>query len=303
MDLDDVISRSRAHVAIEEKEIVILLKIAQEVLIEEGALLNLGVPITVCGDIHGQLYDLFRLFEIGGDPSTTRYLFMGDYVDRGFFSVETFTLLVAYKIKYRDTFYMLRGNHESRQMSLAYGFYDENVQKFGHCGVWRLFTEVFDLLPLAAILGDRIYCVHGGLSPSISLVDQVAQLDRRMEVPIKGPIADLLWSDPDSIGGWAQSSRGCGCIFGPKAVIQFAANNELDLIVRSHQLMVEGFGYHFNGNQLVTVWSAPNYMYRVKNKGSVMVVDEVGNHRFLVFEAMPDDRRRIPEGRLSQYFL
>jgi diadenosine tetraphosphatase ApaH/serine/threonine PP2A family protein phosphatase len=303
MDLDRIIQLCRAHEPIAEKEIVILLKVARQVLIEEGTLLNLALPMTVCGDIHGQLYDLFRLFELGGDPGSTRYLFLGDYVDRGFFSVETFALLIAYKIKYRDSFYMLRGNHECRQVSLVYGFYDENIQRFGHSGVWRLFIDVFDLLPLAALLDDRIYCVHGGLSPSISQVDQVSQLDRRMEVPAKGPITDMLWSDPESISGWGTSTRGCGCVFGEKPVREFVKNNELDLIVRSHQLMTEGYGYHFKGEQLVTVWSAPNYMYRVRNRASVLVINEDGRRRFVVFEAMPAEKRRIPDDRLSPYFL
>lgn len=154
----------------------------------------------VCGDIHGQFYDLKELFKVGGDVPETNYLFMGDFVDRGYYSVETFLLLLALKVRYPDRITLIRGNHESRQITQVYGFYDECLRKYGSTDVWRYCTEIFDYLSLSAIIDGKIFCVHGGLSPSIQYLDQIRTIDRKQEVPHDGPMCDLLWSDPE--GEW-----------------------------------------------------------------------------------------------------
>jgi len=128
---------------------------------------NLRAPITICGDIHGQFYDLLELFKMGGSIPDTNYLFMGDYVDRGYHSVETLSLMLAFKVRYRDRITILRGNHESRQVTQVYGFYDECIKKYGNANVWKIFTDLFDFLPLTALVEGKIFCMHGGLSPSI----------------------------------------------------------------------------------------------------------------------------------------
>lgn len=129
----------------------------------------------------------------------TNYLFMGDFVDRGYYSVETFLLLLALKVRYPDRITLIRGNHESRQITQVYGFYDECMRKYGSPAVWRYCTEIFDYLSLSAIIDGKIFCVHGGLSPSIQYLDQIRSIDRKQEVPHDGPMCDLLWSDPEGL--------------------------------------------------------------------------------------------------------
>jgi len=135
-----------------ESQIVALCEKAKEILINESNVQQVRAPVTICGDIHGQFHDLCELFKIGGQPPDTNYLFMGDYVDRGYYSVETVTLLVALKVRFRDRITILRGNHESRQITQVYGFYDECLRKYGNANVWKRFTELFDYLPLTAVV-------------------------------------------------------------------------------------------------------------------------------------------------------
>ncbi|PHJ15759.1 serine threonine-protein phosphatase 4 catalytic subunit, partial [Cystoisospora suis] len=168
----------------------------------------------ICGDIHGQFYDLLELFRVGNFLPETSYLFLGDFVDRGYFSVETFLFLLALKVRYPDRITLIRGNHESRQITQVYGFYDECLRKYGSSTVWRYCTEVFDHLALAAIIDDRLFALHGGLSPAISSVDEIRSIDRKQEVPHEGPMCDLLWSDPEDMQGWGYSPRGAGYLFG-----------------------------------------------------------------------------------------
>merc|ERR1712137_986459 len=186
----------------------------------------------------------------------TNYLFLGDFVDRGFYSVETFLLLLALKVRYPDRITLIRGNHESRQITQVYGFYDECLRKYGSITVWRYCTEVFDYLSLSAVIDNKILCVHGGLSPSITTLDQIRSIDRKQEVPHDGPMCDLLWSDPEDTTGWGVSPRGAGFLFGSDVVREFNNANNIDLICRAHQLVMEGYKWHFN-ETVLTVWSAP----------------------------------------------
>jgi serine/threonine-protein phosphatase 4 catalytic subunit len=193
----------------------------------------------VCGDIHGQFYDLLELFKVGGECPDTNYLFLGDFVDRGYYSVETFLLLLALKVRYPDRITLIRGNHESRQITQVYGFYDECLRKYGSVNVWRYCTDVFDYLSLSAVVEDRLFCVHGGLSPNINTLDQIRVIDRKQEVPHEGPMCDLMWSDPEEIEGWGISPRGAGYLFGADIVNRFNRVNGLTTVARAHQLVME----------------------------------------------------------------
>ena len=163
--------------------------------------------MTICGDIHGQFFDMIELFKIGGEAPDSNYLFMGDYVDRGYYSVECVSLLMCLKVRYPNRIHLTRGNHESRQITQVYGFYDECMRKYGNPNVWKYFTDLFDCLPLTAVVENQIFCLHGGLSPSIETLDNIKMLDRYQETPQEGPMCDLLWSDPEDRFGWGMSPR------------------------------------------------------------------------------------------------
>ncbi|XP_050808355.1 serine/threonine-protein phosphatase 4 catalytic subunit isoform X2 [Gopherus flavomarginatus] len=244
-DLDRQIEQLRRCELIKESEVKALCAKAREILVEESNVQRVDSPVTVCGDIHGQFYDLKELFRVGGDVPETNYLFMGDFVDRGFYSVETFLLLLALKI----------------------------------------------------------FCVHGGLSPSIQTLDQIRTIDRKQEVPHDGPMCDLLWSDPEDTTGWGVSPRGAGYLFGSDVVAQFNASNDIDMICRAHQLVMEGYKWHFN-ETVLTVWSAPNYCYRCGNVAAILELDEHLQKEFIIFEAAPQETRGIPSKKpVADYFL
>ncbi|RLN87331.1 hypothetical protein BBJ28_00008173, partial [Nothophytophthora sp. Chile5] len=314
-ELDRQIEQLKRCEYLKESEVKALCQKAREILVDESNVQRIDAPVTICGDIHGQFYDLKELFNVGGECPETNYLFMGDFVDRGFYSVETFLLLLALKlirfvlagtqVRYPDRITLIRGNHESRQITQVYGFYDECLRKYGSVNVWRYCTEIFDYLSLSAIIEDKIFCVHGGLSPSINTLDQIRIIDRKQEVPHDGAMCDLMWSDPEDIDGWGLSPRGAGYLFGGDVVekvggeatlihdgqrtnaaaamvfvvLQFNQTNDIQLICRAHQLVMEGHKSMFN-NALVTVWSAPNYCYRCGNVAAILELDENLEQRF-----------------------
>ena len=406
---------------------------ARELLIEEGNVVQVDAPVTICGDIHGQFHDLMELFRVGGDVPDTNYLFMGDFVDRGFYSLESFLLLLCLKVRYPDRITLIRGNHESRQITTVYGFYDECLRKYGSANVWRYCCEVFDYLALGALVlgtsthlepvsttmanpnpqneslveledteveilnanneittrfarsrrralendqmnssspppsptqetpvrsgpagtgassdsggsrtsgGGAVFCVHGGLSPLVESIDKIRLLDRKQEVPHEGAMCDLLWSDPEDIDGWGLSPRGAGFLFGADIVKRFNHYNNLSLVARAHQLVMEGFKEMFDSS-IVTVWSAPNYCYRCGNVAAILELaedttnggivpasngdaerlhgDAAGGfaalpmpkvrrsgpgRRYRVFEAAPQDYKGMPAKKpVADYFL
>jgi serine/threonine-protein phosphatase 6 catalytic subunit len=286
-----------------EKDLKELCEKAKEIFIEESNVQNVSAPVIICGDIHGQIYDLLELFKKGGDIPNSRYIFMGDYVDRGYNGVEVLELLLALKIKYPEHITLLRGNHESRQICFAYGFYEEITRKYGNANAWEYFTDLFDYLPLAALVEGKIFCVHGGLSPYISTIDQIRLINRKMEIPREGVFCDLMWSDPDDIETWIISCRGAGWIYGWKVVDEFTHINNLELICRAHQLVMEGFKYWFEKKNLCTVWSAPNYCYRCGNKASILKISSDLSRTIDYFDFSSKSLSSAPPKTLVPYFL
>ena len=287
-----------------EHDLKILCDKVKEILCEESNVQPVDAPVIVCGDIHGQFYDLKNLFKMGGEIPEKKYLFLGDYVDRGYNSVETLEYLLLLKLKYQGRITLLRGNHESRQICFTYGFYEEITKKYGNANAWRYFNAVFDYLPIAAIIEGKIFCVHGGLSPKIVEIDQIRLLNRLQEIPHEGAFCDLMWSDPDDIPGWQFSSRGAGYLFGDKVVDEFNRINDIRLICRAHQLVNEGYKYWFKNKNLVTVWSAPNYCYRCGNLASILLLDEkCEKEEFTMVPTHEESAKAPPPKTIVPYFL
>ena len=302
MDIDKCISDLKAGKILSEQTLRKVCEKIKELLIEESNIQPVSAPVTICGDIHGQFYDLLELFRIGGDLPNTNYIFIGDFVDRGYNSVETIELLMLYKLKYPSHVTLLRGNHECRQITVVYGFLDEIVRKYGNSNPWNYCMEVFDLLPIGAIVESEIFCIHGGLSPEIRTIDQIRTIERNIELPNEGPFSDLMWSDPDNIDTWIMSSRGAGWLFGAKVTKEFCHINGIDLITRAHQLIDQGYMYWFD-EKLVTVWSAPNYCYRSGNIAAILEIGENLERNFKTFKEVEQSSKSVPPKLVLPYFL
>ncbi|RYR71803.1 hypothetical protein Ahy_A02g006024 [Arachis hypogaea] len=258
---------------------------AEQIFMQEPTVLQLKAPIKVFGDLHGQFGDLMRLFDEYGFPSTAGdityidYLFLGDYVDRGQHSLETITLLLALKIEYPENVHLIRGNHEAADINALFGFRIECIERMGEndgIWAWTRFNQLFNYLPLAALIEKKIICMHGGIGRSINSVEQIEKLERPITMDAGSIILmDLLWSDPtenDSVEGLRPNARGPGLVtFGPDRVTEFCKKNKLQLIIRAHECVMDGFE-RFAQGQLITLFSATNYCGTANNAGAILVV-------------------------------
>ena len=281
MNVDQIIDKLLAvrgnkpgkQVDLGEDEIKFLIDKSLQIIKVQKMLVELEAPLHVCGDIHGQYYDLLRIFEHCGYPGEYNYLFLGDYVDRGKQSLETVCLLLCYKIKYPEKVTLLRGNHESSVTNRIYGFYDECKRRY-NIRLWKSFTELFNYLPVAALIDDKILCMHGGLSPDLKSIENIKDISRPTEIPDNGLLCDLLWSDPDKEAvEYDENDRGVSVIFGEKVVTDFNKKNDLDLIIRAHQVVDDGYEF-FANRQLITIFSAPNYCGEFDNSAGIMIIDD-----------------------------
>jgi len=301
-DMDGWLAKVKKCEHLKESELKQLCDRVKEIMMEESNVQPVNAPVIVCGDIHGQFYDLMELFAQGGAIPHTNYVFMGDFVDRGHHSVETLQLLLCYKARYPEAITLLRGNHECRQVTQVYGFYDECFRKYGSANAWKYCTEVFDYMTLAAVIDGGILCVHGGLSPNLTTLDQIRLIERNQEIPHEGPFCDLMWSDPEDIETWAVSQRGAGWLFGSKVTAQFNHVNGLQLICRAHQLVQEGYKYMFPEKSLITVWSAPNYCYRCGNIASILQFDDFLDRTIKIFKEVDESGKPATAKAGIQYF-
>ncbi|GMJ01319.1 BRI1 suppressor 1 (BSU1)-like 1 [Hibiscus trionum] len=258
---------------------------AEQLFMQEPTVLQLKAPVKVFGDLHGQFGDLMRLFDEYGFPSTAGdityidYLFLGDYVDRGQHSLETITLLLALKIEYPENVHLIRGNHEAADINALFGFRIECIERMGEndgIWAWTRFNQLFNFLPLAALIEKKIICMHGGIGRSIHSVEQIEKLERPITMDAGSIVLmDLLWSDPtenDSIEGLRPNARGPGLVtFGPDRVTDFCKKNKLQLIIRAHECVMDGFE-RFAQGQLITLFSATNYCGTANNAGAILVI-------------------------------
>ncbi|ETW31254.1 hypothetical protein C923_02058 [Plasmodium falciparum UGT5.1] len=272
---------------IRKEDCLDIIKKVIDIVSNEPNLLRLKDPITIVGDIHGQYYDLLKLLEVGGNPDHTQFLFLGDYVDRGSFSIEVLLLLYALKINFPDRIWLIRGNHECRQMTTFFNFRDECEYKYDIV-VYYAFMESFDTIPLSAVINGKFLGVHGGLSPDLILLNQICSFTRFQEPPRSGIFCDILWSDPidedkeehtiQTESYFPNDIRGCSYFFGYNAATTFLEKNGLLSIIRAHEAQLEGYKMHQTNLKtgfpiVITIFSAPNYCDVYNNKGAVLKFD------------------------------
>ncbi|RCN46429.1 Ser/Thr phosphatase family protein [Ancylostoma caninum] len=248
----------------------------QASLERQPSLLEICAPVIIVGDIHGQYADLLNIFEECGWPFEKRYLFLGDYVDRGKNSLEVLVLVLALQIRFPRQVFLLRGNHEIKSVNKGYGFYGDLRLRYSEENECDQLLEavgrVYGQLPLAALLCGKILCLHGGLSPKLQSVDDIRKIKRGTVEP-SGLLEDLLWSDPSPTctGFKANVDRGCSFVFGSDVVADRCQKMGILMIVRGHQAVDEGFEISPD-RKVITLFSAPGYQDHYVNKGAVMIV-------------------------------
>ncbi|KAK0415373.1 hypothetical protein QR680_011912 [Steinernema hermaphroditum] len=280
---------------------------AGDLFMTESTLLEIEAPIVICGDIHGQFHDLLRIFLTEGLPNDNisnkqRYLFLGDYVDRGPQSLEVVLLLFCLKVRYPNDFFLLRGNHEYNGINgrqKRTWFYGECVATLGDKAnpIFSHTNAIFNCLPVAAIVADRIFCVHGGISPFLTNMNQIRNIKRPCAVPPGGLMEDLLWSDPSRSPNqtdWSVNLRGCSVCYGEKAVNRFLERFDLDFICRAHEVPYEGYEFFFN-RKVLNIFSAPMYCMQRENKGAVLKVASDLRCSIQTFVALVEDTRNLEQ--------
>jgi protein phosphatase len=240
----------------------------------EPTVLDLDGPFVIVGDLHGHILDLFRIFKMFQSPNQFKYLFLGDLVDRGEFSFETIFFILILKYLHPTSVYIIRGNHEFASICSGYGFLNDIQTLYPNDSVFELFVDIFNYLPLAAILQHDIFCVHGGICPELETIDQIKSIQKPI-LNFDDPLVEgLVWSDPSvKIHEFRENPRGSGCLFGSIQINNFLQKNSLKMIIRAHQCVQLGVQYLFK-NQLVTVFSASKYCGKVLNHSGVLVLKE-----------------------------
>lgn len=268
--MDSFIKRICNYEKLEETEVEFICNKVEDIMIHEPNIRQVSSPVVVVGDVHGQFADLLTLLQIEGPPGKASYIFLGDYVDRGDHSLELILLLLCYKVLYPAQIVLLRGNHEQRAINRVYGFYDECMAKYGRTNVWDTINETFKYFNIGCIVDNRYFCIHGGISPRVSM-NKLQRIDRFENISSDSIFTDVIWSDPFYKPGASLNPRGSGFLFGEDILKQFLMYNNLDMIIRSHQLAIEGYKWDF-GNLCLTVWSAPDYMGKCYNPASILKI-------------------------------
>ncbi|KAJ3450171.1 serine/threonine-protein phosphatase pp2a-related [Anaeramoeba flamelloides] len=293
--LDSQIKDLESYNLLPTTELIQLCERAKLLFVKEPNMLKIDPPVVVCGDIHGQFPDLLSVFQFHGSCKDQKYLFLGDYVDRGKYSIECISFLLALKVRHPNNIYLLRGNHECRSISKAQGFRKECRRKYPKTNIWEIFVDLFDYLPLCATIGDSFFAVHGGLSPDIQKIETIQSIDRFREPPIAGPMADLLWSDPDDRIGFAPNVRGAGWTFGKDITSHFLQTNNLSMVIRAHQMVMQGFRQS-HSQLLITIFTAPHCSVLLKNLASVLTIDKNLKKKIFQFQESKGEKNNKQRG-------
>lgn len=264
---------------VSKQDLLQIITIVKSIFSKESNLLELMDPVTIIGDIHGQFYDLLKILELAGNILTTKYLFLGDMVDRGLFSIEVLLMLFSLKINFPSSVFILRGNHECRQLTSYFNFRNECLYKYD-LETYEIIMDCFDKLPLACMVNNKFLALHGGLSPELKKISDILAIKRDIEPPRSGIFCDILWADPVENEGPQEKfkpndARGCSFFFGGLAAKRFLKKNKLLSIIRGHEAQLDGYKVHNWNNKakfpaVITVFSAPNYCDVYNNKGAII---------------------------------
>ena len=294
-DIDKFIEQLYDCKKLISQEIIFIINKCKEIISKEDNIQEVSCPVTVCGSIHGQFFNLLELFRLGGRLPYTNYIFLGNYINRGYYSIETLSLLLCLKIRYPKRIHLIRGNQESEQLTQCYGFYDECIRKYGSPEVWKYFIDLFNNLPLSVLIEDKILCLHSGLSPLINTLDDIRTLDRTQDIDLnEGAISHLLWNKPDDCIGFVPFPKGAGFVFGENVSKEFCRINCLDIIIRSSSCIPTGYEFLHN-NTICSITSCPNFCYRYGNEGAIMEIDEDMNYYFYKFDQVPRGKVELME--------
>lgn len=269
--MEKLIERLIKYEILEEEEVLLICNRVMDIMIHEPNVRYINSPVVVVGDLHGQFVDLLALLQIEGPPGKAAYVFLGDYVDRGENSLELILLLLCYKIQYPGLVVLIRGNHEQSSINKVYGFYEECHGKYKKASVWNAINEVFSYFNVGCVIDRRYFCVHGGISPRVS-IHKLQRIDRFEKISEDSIFTDVIWSDPFYKPGASSNPRGSGFLFGEDILKQFLMFNDLEMVIRSHQLAIEGYKWDF-GSLCLTVWSAPDYMGKCSNPASILYIE------------------------------
>lgn len=291
--IDDMIQRFKEGKKIHKKYVYQIIKAVRDIVYDEPTMVEMEVEpktkLTVCGDTHGQYFDLLEIFRLNGFPSDDHaYLFNGDFVDRGSWSTEIALLLYAYKWLRPQYFFLNRGNHETDDMNRVYGFEGECKHKYSE-RVFKLFSESFSALPLATLIGKKYLTVHGGLfSDDKTSLDDIRKLNRHQQRQPgqSGLMMEILWTDPQPTPGRGPSKRGVGLQFGPDVTKKFCEKNGLEAVIRSHEVRMDGYEVEHDG-KCITVFSAPKYCDTTENKGAYINIGPELKLEYHKFDAVP----------------
>ena len=286
-DIDKLIEKLYNFKLLKLSEIKFIIKKSKEIISQENNIIEVQSPITICGGINGQFHDLLEIFNIGGKPPHTNYIFLGNFIHSGYYNLETLSLLLCLKVRYPKRIFLIRGSQESKETSYIYGLYDECIRKYGSPEIFNNFAELFNFLPLTVLVENKIFGLNGGLSPLLNTLDDIRAINRVKEDPSREVLFYLFWNEPiDNGEGFIPYSKGQGYFFGDNISKKFCNINGLDFIIRDAKPIKCGYFWRHE-NKVCSICSSPNYNYFGGNEGAFMEIDENMEYNLIKFDSAP----------------